>query len=160
MAFRRSVNNFVFCCVKHVRSCDKESVFVGNFLHYFIQKKYAAEAHKVGETYGDHAEISLDASKVMVLLLKIKNALAHRKSLKMKNWRHYFMKTHVRHKVNSLDTARRLSCSDQWHMIWLSRTFILRRYQKMSQLVVSLKRRVVVPTWNSNTARKMGKSSG
>ena len=38
-----------------------------------------------------YAEIGLDASKIIILMLKIKNALVYWKSLKMKNWRHYFM---------------------------------------------------------------------
>ena len=43
-----------------------------------------------------HAEIGLVASKIMILILKIKNALAQRKSLKTKNWKHYFMKAQAK----------------------------------------------------------------
>ena len=56
-------------------------------LHYFIQKKPAAEALRITVTMfsgKQHAEISLDASRIMILISKIENALAHRKSLKTK----------------------------------------------------------------------------
>lgn len=36
----------------------------------------------------EHVEIGLDASKIMIVMLKLKYILAHRKSLK--NWRHYW----------------------------------------------------------------------
>ena len=42
-----------------------------------------------------HTEIGLDASKIMILMFKLKGTLVHWKSLKTKNWRHYFMKTQV-----------------------------------------------------------------
>ncbi len=48
-----------------------------------------------------HAVIGFDASKILLLIFKIKNALAHRKTLKTKSWRHYLMKTHVRRWLTS-----------------------------------------------------------
>ena len=86
----------------------KKVYLQGVLLHYFIQKKSATEAHRIiVDTYSDHAsvrkknaDIVLDASKIKIMTLKIKNALAHKKNLKMKNWRHYFMKTHVRFQLN------------------------------------------------------------
>ena len=85
----------------------------GILQHYIIQKKSAAEAHRIlVETYGNHAllettwrnwsywvplsyglvphlskklsklqheEIGLDTSKIIILMLKIKNTLAHQK---------------------------------------------------------------------------------
>ena len=66
----------------------------GNLLHYFIQNKSAAEAYRIlVETYGDNAETDFDASKIMILNLRIKNVVAHRKNLKTKNWRKYSMRT-------------------------------------------------------------------
>ena len=67
----------------------------GILKNYFIQKKSAAEAYRIlVETYGDHTlletnvEIGLKASKIMILMLKMKNALTPPKSLKTKNWKH------------------------------------------------------------------------
>ena len=64
----------------------KKVYLCGILLHYFIQKKSAAEAHRIlVETYTNHAlldkhaEIGLEASKIIILMLKIKNALAHQK---------------------------------------------------------------------------------
>ena len=66
----------------------------GILLHYFIQKKSVAKAHRIlVETFDDHA-LSVTTGKdwfrrlkkMMISMLKIKNALAHLKSLKMKNW--------------------------------------------------------------------------
>ena len=58
----------------------------GILLHYFIQNKFAAEAHRfLVQTYGDnncrirHAETGFDSSKIMIINLRIKNVLAHRK---------------------------------------------------------------------------------
>lgn len=49
----------------------------------------------------------------------------------------------------------------RWHMAWLSGTFIKKKNgKKMGRFVVSLKKRVVLSTWNSNVATKMVKSSG
>ena len=39
----------------------------------------------------EHTEIVLDASKIMILMLKKKNILPHGKGLSTKNWRCYFM---------------------------------------------------------------------
>ena len=51
-----SVNNFVFYSVKHVGFRAKEVYLRRILLHYFIQKKFAAEAHKIlVETDSDHA---------------------------------------------------------------------------------------------------------
>ena len=50
-----------------------------------------------------------------------------------------------------------ITCSDWWHMAWLSSTSILMKMSKMSPLIVSLKRLPVFPMWNSIAARKMGK---
>ena len=49
-----------------------------------------------------------------------------------------------------------ITCSNRWYIAWLCSTFILMKMLKMVQLVVSLKRRVVFLTWNSNAARKTG----
>ena len=103
ISFLQRVNNFVFHSVKHVRFCAKEGVFSGNFTALLDSKEICSwssqnscwdlwRPYSVGN--------NIDASKIMVLMLKIKNTLAHQKSLKMKNWRHYFMKTHLRHKLN------------------------------------------------------------
>ena len=69
MSFRRSVNNFVFHSVKHAGFLAKESVFVRILLHFFIQKKSAAETQRIlDKTYGDlngrkrHVEIGSDVS--------------------------------------------------------------------------------------------------
>ena len=49
-----------------------------------------------------HTEIDLDDSKILILMLKIKNTLAHRKSFKMKNWRqHDNARTHVAKQVKT-----------------------------------------------------------
>ena len=58
MSFRRSVNYFVYHSVKHTGFLAKESKF------YCTRQ---------------HAEIGLDTSKIMILILKIKNGLVHRK---------------------------------------------------------------------------------
>ena len=48
-----------------------------------------------------------------------------------------------------------ITCYDRCLMAWQSMNFILTKMQKMGWLVVSFKRRVVFPRWNSNAARKM-----
>ena len=72
----------------------------GILLHYFIQNKSAAETHKILVEAMlfriRHAETGFYASKIMILNLRIKNVLAHRKNLKTKNWRKYSMKTDLR----------------------------------------------------------------
>jgi len=56
----------------------------GILLHYFIQKKSAAKAEFLLRLTAamlcrkQPAEIALDTSKIMILMSKIKNALAHR----------------------------------------------------------------------------------
>lgn len=48
------------------------------------------------ETYSDHATSETTCRRFENKELKMLNALVQRKSLKMKNQRHYFVKTHVR----------------------------------------------------------------
>ena len=78
----------------------------GILLHYFIQKKSVAEAHRIlVEIYGDHSLLKTTCRDWFRCFKNNDfdiegNALAHRKSLNIKNWRHYFMKTHVRCKLN------------------------------------------------------------
>ena len=46
------------------------------------------------ETYGDNAqETGFEASRIMILYLKIKNVVVYQKNVKTKNWRNYSMKT-------------------------------------------------------------------
>lgn len=81
-----------------ILTCKYASIFKRN-----LQQKHTEFLLRLMVTmlcWKQHAEISLDASKIMILMLKIMNALVHQKSLKMKTWRrHYFMKTHVRCKL-------------------------------------------------------------
>ena len=70
----------------------KKVYLCGILLHDFIQKKSGAEAHRnLVEIYSDHAMLEttcwdwVKCLKIMILMLKIKNALAHWKSLKTKN---------------------------------------------------------------------------
>ena len=55
----------------------------------------------------------------MIFMLKIKNALAHRKSLKTKNWRHYLMKTEKKLKAELTES---LGVDD---------TMVLRRFKAL-----------------------------
>ena len=59
----------------------------------------------------------------MILRLNIKNAHAHRKGLKTKNWRHFFMKTYVWCKLN-LQNHLELITQQFWniwkHLEWFS----------------------------------------
>jgi len=83
--------------------CQKEYL-QGIVLHYFIQKKSAAEAHFkiLVETYGEHVLSETTCkdwsrrSKNNDFDVEGKERSGMPKSLKTKNWRHYFMKTHVR----------------------------------------------------------------
>ena len=105
MSFHQSVNNFVFHSIKYVAFHAKEGVFAGNFTALI----YLKEIYNWGTQNScwnlwwlysvekKHLEIG---SKIIIFMLKIKNALAHQKSLKMKNRRHYFMKTYIKHKLN------------------------------------------------------------
>ena len=73
----------------------------GILMHYFIQNK-----NKLKHTEFlfrlmvtmlcriRHAETGFDASKIMILNLRINNVLVHRKNLK--NWRKYSMKTDLK----------------------------------------------------------------
>jgi len=89
MSLRRNVNNSFFHSVKHVEFCVKKKYLREILLHYFILKKSAVKEHRIlVETYAlsdNNMQIGLDAPKIMIL---IKNALTHRKSMKAKNWRH------------------------------------------------------------------------
>ena len=65
----------------------------GILLHYFIRNKSAAEAHRIlAETYGNNALSDMtcrdgfDASKIMILNLRIKKVLAHRKKIEDKEF--------------------------------------------------------------------------
>ena len=96
MSFHQSVNNFVFHSVKHVGFYSKESVLAGILLHYFIQKKSEAEAHWIHvKIYGNHA-LSETGCRNWFRCLKI-NDFDVEDWCSEKVWRHYFMKTHVRH---------------------------------------------------------------
>jgi len=92
---------FFFHSVKCVKFHDKKRVFTGNFSAIFYSKKSAVEIHRIlVETYGDHAmskTIFRDwfrRFKNNDFDVEDKDALAQQKSLKTKNWNHYF--THVR----------------------------------------------------------------
>ena len=85
----------------------KKVYLPGILLYYFIRKKSRAEAHRtLVETYSDYTLPETTCRDWFRCLnnndfmLKIKNALVHRKSLNTKNWKYYFIKTHVRHKKN------------------------------------------------------------
>jgi len=76
----------------------------GEFYCYSIQNKSVAEAHTIlVETYSNHA---LSETTCRHWFRHFKNndfdiegkegVLAHQKSLRTKDWRYYFMKTHVR----------------------------------------------------------------
>ena len=86
MSFPQSMNNFVFHCIKHIRFHAKQRVLVGNFTALLYQKKSAAEAHRIFLRlmatmlcWKQHVGIGLDTSKMMILMLKIKNTLVHQK---------------------------------------------------------------------------------
>jgi len=73
-------------------------------------KKSAAEAHRMlSDTY-DETAISertvvsgLNVSRTMILTSKTGMAVEERRFSKMQNWRHYFMKIHVKRKKNWQD---------------------------------------------------------
>lgn len=90
--FWRSVNKFFFDSVKHVEFCVKK----GEFYFTTLLKNTAAKVHRIlVETYDGYA--LLDTTTI--LMLKMKNALVHRKGLKTMNRRHYIRHTHVRCKL-------------------------------------------------------------
>lgn len=78
----------------------------GNFLYYFIQHKSGAKAHVL---------IGLDAAETMILM-KIKIALAHWKSLRTKNSNHYFMKTYVVRRQFNLQNHFKLNTQQFRHV--------------------------------------------
>jgi len=92
-----------FHSVKYINFRAKKEYLRGILLHYFIFKKSAAEVeHRILlQTYGEHA-----LSETTDWFRHFKNndfyvkdkehSGATKKSLKTKNWRHYFMKTHIR----------------------------------------------------------------
>ena len=49
----------------------------------------------------ERAKIGLHDLKVVILAWKTKNVLGSRKSLNMKNWKHYSMKIVAKHKKSS-----------------------------------------------------------
>ena len=67
---------------------------------YDSNEQHTSKTRMVSSSLKVDFQIGLDASKIMILTLKINNTLAHLKSLKTKNWKHYFMKTHARQKLN------------------------------------------------------------
>lgn len=78
-------------------------------LHYFILKKSATESYRLlVEVYGDNAPsefkeiIAIDFNNLetVISMCKTKNILVLQKSLKMKNWKHYWMQMHVKHFKN------------------------------------------------------------
>ena len=75
MSFCWSVNNFVFHSVKHIRFCAKESVFVGSFTGLLYSKEFFLRLIATMLCWKQHVEIGLDASEIMILMLKVKNAL-------------------------------------------------------------------------------------
>ena len=108
-----TVFNFKFQCMAVHFSVNKSSenvYFVPNkvylrgiLLRYFIQNKsqlnHIEFMLRLAVTMLcriRHAEPGFDASKIMILNLRIKNVLAHRKNLKTTNWRKYSMKTDLR----------------------------------------------------------------
>jgi len=77
--------------------------------HYF-SKKTAAESHSLlVKTYGEHAISKHSAlndlitSKLTITILKIKNELGSRKGLKMKSWKHYWIRIRPKRKKNLLN---------------------------------------------------------
>ncbi|GBO17248.1 hypothetical protein AVEN_198073-1 [Araneus ventricosus] len=83
MSFRRSVNNSFFHSFKHVKFRAKKGVFGGKFtaLLYFeiSQLKHTEFLLRLPATMlcrKQHAEFDLDASKIMILMLKIKRNAA------------------------------------------------------------------------------------
>jgi len=80
----------------------KKEYLRGILLHYFIQNKYAAEAHNIlVENYGDHA---LTETTCIDWFRRFNNNdfdvedqhTGATKKIENENCRHYFMKTHVR----------------------------------------------------------------
>ena len=85
----------------------KKVYLQGILLHYFIQKKYGAEVHRIlVENYGVPALSKTICSdwfsqfKNNDFDVEDKEHSGTPKSLKTKKWRHYFMMAHVTHKLN------------------------------------------------------------
>lgn len=81
--------------VKSAEFHAKKLVFTRNFIVLFYLQKTADEADRILVEAimfcnKQHAEIGLHVSKIMIFILKIRNALANRNRLKTKNWSHYF----------------------------------------------------------------------
>jgi len=76
MSLRRSVNNFFFHSVKHVKLHAKKRIFARNFSALFkknLQLKHTEFLLRLTATMlcrKQYAEIDLDASKIMILMLK------------------------------------------------------------------------------------------
>ncbi|XP_020295170.1 uncharacterized protein LOC109860481 [Pseudomyrmex gracilis] len=95
LGFSQSISNLESAKRRSVKT-HKINGLVSNSLNMLKHTEFLLKLTATMLCRKQHAEIGLDASKIIILMLKIKNALAHRKSLKTKNWRHYFTKTHVR----------------------------------------------------------------
>ena len=75
MTVHFSANNVIFLVLKMSTFVPNKVYLRGILLHYFIQNKSAAEAHRIlVETYGDNAlsdttccSTGFDASKIMIL---------------------------------------------------------------------------------------------
>ena len=80
---------------KNVKFCIKKVYFQGTFLYYFIQSKSAGETLRILELrltkrmvcQKQHAETGFNTSKILILNLRIKNALVYQKSLIIKDWK-------------------------------------------------------------------------
>ena len=70
---------------------------------------------------------------------------------------HYMSRNSIKWFCNMTSENLVVTIDDTWSS-WEALSFV--RCQKMGQLKVSLKRYVIFLMWNSNAARKMGKSNG
>ncbi|KAG5312037.1 MOS1T transposase, partial [Pseudoatta argentina] len=137
------------------------SIFVPNkvylrgiLLHYFIQKKSAAEAHRIlVQTYGDKI-LQVDESTVSKRLKGLGMIQ------KQGHWVPYELKPRTTastaEKKRFFASHRIVTGDEKW--IHYDNLSFLRRSSKMDRFLDSLKRHVVFPTRDSCTARKMGES--
>ena len=99
MLFHRRVKNLV----KHVGFRAKETEFAGSFTALLYSNEFCTW-NTQNSCWDIWQKCSVGGKfrhfKKMILMSKVKNTLAHRKSSKIRNWRHDFRKTHVRRKLN------------------------------------------------------------
>ena len=103
MTVHFSVNKVILLVLKMFTFVPNKAYLRGILLHYFIQNKYAAEAHRIlVETCGDDALSSTTRRdwfrrfKNYDFKFEVKNVLTHRTNLKTKNWGKYSMKTDLK----------------------------------------------------------------